>query len=81
MPLGENVTAAGFEIVFKRNGFFFRIKRNVCFDFPRTEFCGMLNIAFVVFAQTFPQISNAKMEGFNNKIRWLIKQTLRLQRP
>ena len=65
MPLGESVTAAGFEIVFKSN---------VCFNFPRTEFCGMLNIAFVVFAQTFPHISNAKMEGFNNKIRWLIKQ-------
>ena len=24
---------------------------------------------------TFRHISNAKMEGFNNKIRWLIKQT------
>ena len=29
---------------------------------------------------TFCHISNEKMEGFNNKIRWLIKQTLRLQR-
>ncbi len=56
MPLGEGETAAGFEIVFKRNGFFFRIKSNVCFDFPGTEFCRMRDIAFVVFFQAFPQV-------------------------
>ncbi|MBR1965219.1 MAG: transposase [Lentisphaeria bacterium] len=26
------------------------------------------------FVSSFRHISNAKMEGFNNKIRWLIKQ-------
>ena len=35
----------------------------------------------IVTYWTFRHISNAKMEGFNNKIRWLIKQTLRLQKP
>ena len=29
----------------------------------------------IVIYWTFRHISNAKMEGFNNKIRWLIKQT------
>ena len=29
----------------------------------------------IVTYWTFRHISNAKMEGFNNKIRWLIKQT------
>ena len=28
----------------------------------------------IVTYWTFRHISNAKMEGFNNKIRWLIKQ-------
>ena len=28
----------------------------------------------IVIYWTFRHISNAKMEGFNNKIRWLIKQ-------
>ena len=28
----------------------------------------------IVSCWTFRHISNAKMEGFNNKIRWLIKQ-------
>ena len=29
----------------------------------------------IVSYRTFRHISNAKMEGFNNKIRWLIRQT------
>ena len=57
MPLGESVTAAGFEIEFKSSRFFFCFKGNVCFNFPRTEFCSMRHIAFVMFFQTFPQIS------------------------
>ena len=67
MPLGESVTAAGFEIVFKRNGFFFRFKSNVCFDFPRTEFCRMRDIAFVVFFQTgFQILGTANVEMFSS---------------
>ena len=32
------------------------------------------NLDGIVTYWTFRHISNAKMEGFNNKIRWLIKQ-------
>ena len=34
----------------------------------------------IVTYWTFRHISNAKMEGFNNKIRWLIKHALRFKR-
>ena len=54
VAFGEGVTRAGFKIRFKRNRFFFCFKSNINFYFPRFEFGGMWDIAFVMFCQTLP---------------------------
>ena len=39
-----------------------------------TIFAGPVRTRSMTVSWTFQHISNASMEGFNNKIRWLIKQ-------
>ena len=61
-----------FQVGFKSVGFFFVFKRNRVFDFPRTEFGCVRNIAFVVFFKAgFQVFGTADIEmgsgGFINE--------------
>jgi len=56
MPPGKSVSAAGFQISFKRRGFFLSFKSKIRFHFPRYEFRSMWNIPFVMLNQTQLQI-------------------------
>ena len=56
MPFGEGSAAMSFQICFKGVGFFTIIKGNGVFDTPRSEFCGMRHIAFVMFFKAGFQI-------------------------
>ena len=56
MPFGKGSTAMGFQICFKSVCFVTIIKCNRVFDTPRTEFCGMRHIAFVMFFKAGFQI-------------------------
>ena len=49
MPLDECSAAMSFQVGFKGVGFFAVSKGYCVFDFPRTEFCRMRNITFIVF--------------------------------
>ena len=56
MPFGEDSAAMGLQVGFKGVGFFAVIKCNRIFDTPRAEFCGMWDVAFIVFLKAGFQI-------------------------
>ena len=56
MPFDKCSAAMSFQVGFKSVGFFFVFKGYCIFDTPRAEFCGMWDIAFVMFFKAGFQI-------------------------